>query len=199
MMRLLTSIGFRLKSVLGLHKPGRSDVVPYRELIGWIRSLEDCVIESDLQVRGRKDALSHLTIERGCSLDKGCIVWVAAEAEAKPAINLGPRVYLGPYCFLGSFLPLSIGDDTIIGAHSYLITANHKHAPGAPVRDQGYQAAPISIGNDVWIGCHAIVLPGVTIGDHAVIGAGAVVARDVPAGEVWGGVPAKKISEKVRS
>jgi len=49
----------------------------------------------------------------------------------------------------------------------------------------------------VWIGCHVVILPGVTIGDHAVIGAGAVVNKDVPPWEKWGGVPAKKIGMRV--
>lgn len=53
--------------------------------------------------------------------------------------------------------------------------------------------APIHIGRNVWIGANATVLPGVTIGDHAVIAAGAVVTKDVPANTVVGGVPAKVI------
>jgi len=54
----------------------------------------------------------------------------------------------------------------------------------------------VVIGRDVWIGCHVVVLPGVTIGDHAVVAAGAVVTKSIPSGEMWGGVPAKKIGER---
>ena len=53
--------------------------------------------------------------------------------------------------------------------------------------------APIHIGKKVWIGSHVTILPGVTIGDHAIIAAGAVVAKDVPANTVVGGVPAKTL------
>ena len=61
------------------------------------------------------------------------------------------------------------------------------------MREQDYNSNPIKIGRDVWIGCRVTILPGVTIGDHAVVGAGAVVNRDVPAGEKWAGIPARKI------
>jgi acetyltransferase-like isoleucine patch superfamily enzyme len=148
-------------------------------------------------VRGRKDALEYVHPGSQCGIDKGCIVWIASEADAKPRLTLGDHVYVGPYCFLGSYAPLFIGRNTIIGGYSYLITANHLDEPGPAVRNQGYRSAPIQIGNDVWIGCHVVILPGVTIGDHAVIGAGAVVNRDVPAGEKWAGVPAKKIGVRV--
>ena len=51
----------------------------------------------------------------------------------------------------------------------------------------------MKIGNNVWLGAGAVVLHGVSIGDGAVIGANAVVVKDVPAGEIWGGVPARRI------
>lgn len=68
-------------------------------------------------------------------------------------------------------------------------TAFHSVSPMASVK-----AAPIKIGKNVWIGTRAIILPGVTIGDHAVVGAGALVSRDVPPCTVVGGVPARPIS-----
>ncbi len=192
-MRGLEAIWFRLRRLFGVLPVGRPDVLASRLVRRWIRAQKSCTIESDLQIRGRENALSLVSLGSKCGIDKGCIVWIASEAEANPELSLGDHVYVGPYCFLGSYAPLFIGSDTIIGAYSYLITANHRSEPGMPVHDQGYAAAPIRIGRDVWIGCHVVILPGVTIGDHAVIGAGAVVNRNVPAGEKWAGVPAKKI------
>ena len=58
---------------------------------------------------------------------------------------------------------------------------------------QGVCTKPIVIGNDVWIGANAVILPGVTIGNHSVVAAGAVVTKDVPANTMVGGVPAKFI------
>ncbi len=188
---------FRIRRLFGVLPVGRGDVLASRRVRRWIRAQKSCTIESDLQICGRKNALSCVTLGTKCGIDKGCIVWIASEAEASPEISLGDRVYVGPFCYLGSYAPLEIGTDTIIGAFSYLITANHRAEPGIPVQDQGYEAAPIRIGRDVWIGCHVVILPGVTIGDHAVIGAGAVVNRDVPAGEKWAGVPAKKIGARL--
>jgi len=196
-MRLLGRLSFRIQRLLGIFPVGRCDVVGKASLRRWILGQDGCVIECDLQVRGHRNALDFLRLGSGCAVDKGCIVWIASESEAEPHISLGNRVYIGPYCFLGSFLPLSIGENTIVGAFTYVITANHRAFPGLPVRDQGYESAPITIGKDVWIGCHVVILPGVTIGDHAVIGAGAVVNKDVPPWEKWGGVPAKKIGMRV--
>jgi maltose O-acetyltransferase len=62
---------------------------------------------------------------------------------------------------------------------------------GIPMRLQPLKSAPVRIGNDVWIGARCIILPGVTIGDGAVLAAGAVVTRAVPANAIMGGVPAK--------
>jgi len=76
--------------------------------------------------------------------------------------------------------------------------ANHRFRTQQPIRDAGYRAAPIVIGANVWIGRGAIVLPGVRIGDRAVIGANAVVTHDVPAGAVVGGVPAQPLHRRRR-
>ena len=83
---------------------------------------------------------------------------------------------------------IEIGDGALIGHNVVLATINHDLSP-KKTRKNHY--APIKIGAHVWIGSNVTVLPGVTIGDHVVVGAGAVVTRDVPAMAVVGGVPAK--------
>jgi maltose O-acetyltransferase len=64
---------------------------------------------------------------------------------------------------------------------------------------QGYEGKPITIGRNVWLGAHVIVLPGVTIGDNAVVGAGSVVTTSVSGGEIWAGVPARRIRSRFAS
>ena len=83
-----------------------------------------------------------------------------------------------------------IGDNVLIGSYVVFATINHGQRP----EERGSNfPAPIHIGNGVWIGSHATILPGVTVGDNAIIAAGAVVNKDVPAEAVAGGVPAKVI------
>jgi len=170
--------------------------VPGRDLKRWRTQLDSCSIERDLEVRGVKDSLLHLEMGKAVAIDRNCILWLADEDGAEPSLSLGDRVYIGPFCYLGSFAPLSVGRDTIIGAYSYLISGNHgSHRKDIPYRDQGYEGAPICIGNNVWLGCHVVVLPGVTIGDGAIVGAGAVVTKDIPSGERWGGIPARPLRD----
>ncbi|RRJ64500.1 acetyltransferase [Paenibacillus oralis] len=88
------------------------------------------------------------------------------------------EVHIGEYCFMAP------------GVHIY--TAAHPLNPAE--RNSGAEfGKPVKIGNNVWIGGRAVIVPGVTIGDNAVIAAGAVVTKDVPAGAVVGGNPAKII------
>jgi len=158
---------------------------------------ENTAVHHSIEVRGRRDFARHVKLGRGVVFERDCMIWIAEEDGADPRIDLGDGVFVGRNCCLMSYRPLTVGANTIIGAYSYLITGNHRFSDRAvPVRLQGYEGAPITIGRNVWIGCHVVILPGVTIGDNAVIGAGAVVTKTVPSGEIWGGVPARKIGER---
>ena len=85
---------------------------------------------------------------------------------------------------------IDIGDNCLIGHQVVFATLNHDLDPA---KRAGMHPAPIKLGRNVWVGAHATILAGVTVGDDAVIAAGAVVTKDVPAGAVVGGVPAKII------
>jgi maltose O-acetyltransferase len=87
---------------------------------------------------------------------------------------------------------VTIGDDVQLGPNVQLLTATHPLEPG-PRRDKWEAAEPIVIGDNVWLGGGVIVCPGVTIGEDTVVGAGAVVARDLPAGVVAVGSPARVV------
>lgn len=113
-------------------------------------------------------------------------------------ITIGKDVFINSGCHFQDQGGIEIGDGALIGHNVVLATINHDLNPKGN-RKNHY--APIRIGAHVWIGSNATVLPGVTIGDWAVVAAGAVVTRDVPAMTVVGGVPArvlKTIQEEER-
>lgn len=95
-------------------------------------------------------------------------------------------------CHFQDWGGIYIGDNTLIGSYTVLATINHGMLPEERADNH---PLPIHIRKGVWIGAHVTILPGVNIGEHAVIAAGAVVAKDVPAGAVVGGVPAKIIKQ----
>ena len=89
---------------------------------------------------------------------------------------------------------VTIGDDVQIGPNVQLLTATHPLEPG-PRRDKWEAAQPITIGDNVWLGGGVIVCPGVTIGADTVVGAGSVVTKDLPAGVLAVGTPARVVRE----
>jgi len=105
-------------------------------------------------------------------------------------IFLGEGVFLNFNCVILDVVEVSIGDGTQIGTGVQILTADHPR--DAVERAAGLEwGRPIRIGRNVWIGGGAIILPGVTVGDDALIGAGSVVTRDVPAGATVVGNPAR--------
>jgi acetyltransferase-like isoleucine patch superfamily enzyme len=87
-----------------------------------------------------------------------------------------------------------IGDDVWTGHHVYITDQNHGYTDvSMPISKQSQPERPVSIGNGSWLGHGSIVLPGVTIGEHVVIGANSVVTRDIPSYSVAVGSPAKVI------
>jgi acetyltransferase-like isoleucine patch superfamily enzyme len=115
------------------------------------------------------------------------------ETRGSAQIILGEGVVLSRGVHLVAMEKITIGRGAMIGEYASIRDANHRREEGISIRETGYKTKPIVIGDEVWIGRGAIVLPGVNIGEHATIGANAVVTRDVPAGAVVAGVPAKII------
>lgn len=103
---------------------------------------------------------------------------------------IGDDVFINACCHFQDHGGITIGDSCQIGHNVVFATLNHGLAP----EDRGTTyPAPIVLGTNVWIGANATILPGVVIGDNAVIAAGAVVTKDVPPNVIVGGVPAKFI------
>lgn len=119
------------------------------------------------------------SVSKGFQCDFGCNIFV------------GDNFYAGYNCVMLDYAEIRIGDNCLIGPNVGIYTASHDLAPEGRYKT-GY-AESIKIGNNVWIGGNSCVLPGVTIGDGAVIAAGSVVSEDVDPFTVVGGTPAKFI------
>lgn len=105
-------------------------------------------------------------------------------------IHIGQRFYANHHCVLLDAATIEIGDDVLLGPHVQIYTVTHPL--DSERRVQGLEmASPVRIGHRVWIGGGSIILPGVTIGDDAVIAAGSLVRHDVPAHALVGGNPAQ--------
>ena len=129
--------------------------------------------------------------------------------------SLGDHSVVESFCCINNAVgDVVIGDHTRIGLHNTVIgpvtIGNHVNlAQGITVTalnhnftdsntridEQGVSTNPVTIGDDIWIGANAVILPGVNIGNHSVVAAGAVVTKDVPAHSLVAGVPAKVIKE----
>lgn len=123
-------------------------------------------------------------------IGEGCYV------EPPLYANWGAHTHFGKFVYANFGLTLTddthiyVGDYVMIGPHVTLVTAAHPLAPEA--RKLGFQNnAPVKIENCVWLGAGVIVLPGVTIGENSIIGAGSVVTRDIPPNVVAFGVPCR--------
>ena len=90
--------------------------------------------------------------------------------------------------------PVTIGNHVNLAQGITVTALNHNFSdPDKRIDEQGVSTSPVTIGDDIWIGANAVILPGVTIGSHAVVAAGAVVTKDVPPHTLVAGVPAKVI------
>jgi maltose O-acetyltransferase len=112
-------------------------------------------------------------------------------------ITVGARTFVNYNFTALDVAPIALGADCQIGSNVQLLTPVHPLEAG-PRRDRLEAARPITVGDNVWLGGGVIVCPGVTIGDDSVIGAGSVVTRDIPAGSLAVGSPARVIRELPR-
>lgn len=121
-----------------------------------------------------------------------------AYAIACSRISLGRRVVIRPGCmFFADPRPdgagIVIEDDVMLGSGVHIYVSNHRFDDVTiPIIDQGhYDSKPVRIAHGAWVGANCVLLPGVTIGENAVVGAGSIVTRDVPPRWVAAGNPAK--------
>ena len=112
------------------------------------------------------------------------------------ALEIGDRTQIGSGCNIRACGgKIEIGANCIIAQHVSIIAANHEIRAGAIYRDLPWDATRQGnrIGKNVWIGAGVTILPGCSIGDNAIVAAGSVVTKSVPADEIWGNIPARRI------
>lgn len=108
------------------------------------------------------------------------------------SIRMGNRCWLGPHCLIYGNGNVTIGDDVLIAAHTTINSISHVATRlDVPMSSQGIYCDPVVIEDDVWIGLNCTILQGVTVGKGSIIGAGAVVTRDIPPYSIALGVPAR--------
>ncbi|MGR4019694.1 sugar O-acetyltransferase [Vibrio harveyi] len=138
----------------------------------------------------RSNILNHLL----ASVGKNCYIEPPLRANWGCHTHLGDNVYANFNLTLIDDTHIYIGDHVMIGPNVTIATAGHPIDPELR-RDIAQFNIPVHIGNNVWIGANSVVLPGVTIGENSVIGAGSVVTKDIPANVVAVGNPCRVLRE----
>ncbi|WP_253650435.1 sugar O-acetyltransferase [Vibrio sp. Y29_XK_CS5] len=138
----------------------------------------------------RSNILNHLL----ASVGKNCYIEPPLRANWGCHTHLGDNVYANFNLTLVDDTHIYIGDHVMIGPNVTIATAGHPIVPELR-RDIAQFNIPVHIGNNVWIGANSVVLPGVTIGENSVIGAGSVVTKDIPANVVAVGNPCRVLRE----
>jgi galactoside O-acetyltransferase len=148
----------------------------------------------DLEPGVRIDGLGNLAIGDGTCVESDCTLL----CPGAPMV-LGANCYLNRNVRLGSSgdAGFTMGDNVMVGPNVVMDTSRHNDARiDIPMKLQGMSYAPIVIEDDVWIGANVVVTCGVTVGRGSIVGAGAVVTRDVPPYSVVAGVPARVVRQR---
>ncbi len=142
---------------------------------------------------------THVVPRRKLTCGPGAAISPDVSFAHPERIAIGENVSIGSRCHLWagpSRGRIIIGDNCLFGPEVLLTTANYRFNDGSPVTLQPMDEADIVLGKDVWLGARVIVLPGVSIGDGAIVGAGSVVTKSLPAGAIVVGQPGRVVGER---
>jgi tetrahydrodipicolinate N-succinyltransferase len=138
---------------------------------------------------------SDITLEAGVSLDDGVVLLTSGVPKPSKLV-LRSGTYVNRYTMIDAHEHVEVGRNCMIGPGCYLTDGDHGTQPDVVIARQAMKTAPLVLEDDVWLGAGVIVLGGVRIGRGAVVGAGAVVTRDVPSAMKVVGVPARAIGAR---
>lgn len=122
---------------------------------------------------------------------KNCFIELPFHTDYGSNVEIGENFFANNGLTLLDTATIEIGDNVLIASNVGIYTAGHALDPELRLKTGAEYGFPVKIGNNVWIGASVTILPGVTIGDNAVIGAGSVVTKDIPADTLAFGNPAK--------
>jgi len=149
-----------------------------------------------MRIAGKKNMYlgNNVTILNGGRLET-----VAQWGDKKyaPKLIIHDGVSIEQRCHIIAVDTLEIGENTVMSADVYISDCSHRYDEDKRIMDSELVVKRTTIGANVFIGIGAKIMPGVTIGDRAVIGANAVVTKDVPPNQVWAGVPARYIRDNI--
>jgi len=139
----------------------------------------------------------ELKIEPRGQVRFGRFVWIGDGTKIRcheGEVEIGAKTVMGQECTISAYQRVRIGEQCVIADRAMFIDFDHGIVEvERPIRQQGIYKRDVEVGNNVWIGYGACILRGVSVGDNSVIGTNAVVAKDVPANAIVGGVPARII------
>ncbi len=142
-----------------------------------------------------------LTGQQQVEIGKNVSIWTMARIEAlniaaaKTRIKIGDDTVIQPFVHIGAVDSIEVGSECLFASHVYITDHDHewRDINVSPRKSQNVISSPVKIGDQVWLGERVMVLKGVTIGDRAIVGAGAIVTSDIPAYSVAVGSPAKVV------
>lgn len=172
-----------------IYEPGDEEIM--KEQLLCLERLYDFNMTRPLEQQKRTELLSEMFAEIG----ENCYIEPPLHANwGGKHVHFGKNVYANFGLTMVDDTHIYVGDGTMFGPNVVIATAGHPILPS--LREKQYQYnIPVHIGKNCWLGAGVLVMPGVTIGDNSVIGAGSVVTKDIPANSVAVGNPCKVLRE----
>lgn len=160
--------------------------IPYPETV---LIKKKCTIKSNVQIKSCKN--SKVIIE-----DNTLICSYTTLETAGGYIEIGKNIIIGEYCTIQGQGGVILEDNVLMASHVHFISNQHQYTDiNTPIKYQPNQSAKITVKQDTWIGINVVILSGVTIGKHCIIGSGSIVKNDIPDFSVAVGNPAKIIKK----
>ena len=180
-------------------------VVRFRYLKKWINSINTYWLSfigmkigkgTYLPINTKTTWPHQVQLGNNCRLEHGIYFHYDGIYSVGPSICVGDNVFVGNNTEFNITDKITIGNNCLIAAGCRFIDHNHGLDKKLLIRNQVAPKQEIFLEGDVWLGCNVAVLKGVRIGEGSVVAAGSVVNKSIPPYEIWGGVPARKISER---